>query len=196
MKSINEIASRLNWRTPDILPIDDHRASVAAVLCENAGVLELLFIERATVKNDPWSGHIAFPGGHKEDIDAGVRETAERETLEELGLDLGTGRYLGQLDDLSAHIAAINVSGFVYHIERVDHFMCSQEVHRAFWFPVQSLADHSRYRSYKVPGENPVRHVPAIDLLGPGHKVLWGLTYRFVTQLLEIADIKLPKHYI
>ena len=110
MKSINEIASRLNSQTPAILPVDDvHRAAVAALLCENAGALELLFIERATIKEDPWSGHIAFPGGRKEDADADVRETAERETLEELGLDLGTGRYLGQLDDLSANIAAIIV---------------------------------------------------------------------------------------
>ena len=187
----------MNSQTPDILPVDDvHRAAVAAVLCEHAGTLELLFIERATIKDDPWSGHIAFPGGRKEDTDADVRETAERETLEEIGLDLEAGRYLGQLDDLSANIDPIKVSAFVYHIEKFDDFMYSHEIHRAFWFPVQGLADNSRYRTYQVPGEIPVRHVPAINLLGPDHKMLWGLTYRFVTQLLEMADIKLPKHYI
>ena len=35
-------------------------ASVAAVFTRD---LDLLFMSRAVVPGDPWSGHIAFPGG-------------------------------------------------------------------------------------------------------------------------------------
>ena len=33
---------------------------------------------------------------------------------------------------------------------------------------------------------------PGIDLLGPGRPVLWGLTYRFVVQLLRLAGCAVP----
>jgi 8-oxo-dGTP pyrophosphatase MutT (NUDIX family) len=63
---------------------------------------EVLLIRRADRPGDPWSGHMAFPGGHHEPIDADLRETAVRETLEEVGLDLRAHEYLGQLDEVAA----------------------------------------------------------------------------------------------
>lgn len=74
------------------------RASVAAILCpgrhaDAAGGSgadpdeKILFIKRASHAHDPWSGHVAFPGGRAhagEDDEA----TAVRETLEEVGLNL------------------------------------------------------------------------------------------------------------
>ncbi|KAG0248683.1 hypothetical protein BG011_010019 [Mortierella polycephala] len=66
------------------------------------GVPEVLFIERATRKTDRWSGHVALPGGKREEGDEDDQETAARETLEEVGLnlsDLTHFRCLGALDD-------------------------------------------------------------------------------------------------
>ncbi|KAG0375685.1 hypothetical protein BGX24_008782 [Mortierella sp. AD032] len=66
------------------------------------GVPEVLFIERATRKTDRWSGHVALPGGKREEADEDDQETAARETLEEIGLDLSDltqFRCLGALDD-------------------------------------------------------------------------------------------------
>ncbi|KAF9195328.1 hypothetical protein BGZ51_002843 [Haplosporangium sp. Z 767] len=66
------------------------------------GIPEVLFIERATRKTDRWSGHVALPGGKREEGDEDDQETAARETLEEVGLDLSDlthFRCLGALDD-------------------------------------------------------------------------------------------------
>ncbi|KAG0231333.1 hypothetical protein BGX31_005552 [Mortierella sp. GBA43] len=66
------------------------------------GVPEVLFIERATRKTDRWSGHVALPGGKREEGDEDDQETAARETTEEIGLDLSDltqFRCLGALDD-------------------------------------------------------------------------------------------------
>ena len=57
---------------------------------------ELLFIVRAVNERDPWSGHVAAPGGRTEvggggAVETGVEtamETAVRETWEEIGVDL------------------------------------------------------------------------------------------------------------
>ena len=65
-------------------PIDEFaglRAAVSIILRMNGGSIEILFILRALREGDPWSGQIAFPGGHFEPRDQSMRETAERETL-------------------------------------------------------------------------------------------------------------------
>src|SRR5512147_3188865 len=71
------------------------RAAVAMIMRELPGDLEILFIERATDARDPWSGHLAFPGGKVEQGEQ-ARQAAERETLEEIGLVLESERYLGR----------------------------------------------------------------------------------------------------
>jgi hypothetical protein len=77
-------------------------AAVAAILRDapNPGsdeppTLEALFIKRATHEHDPWSGHMAFPGGRHERGDLTLLRTAMRETEEEVGLDLSTAELLG-----------------------------------------------------------------------------------------------------
>ena len=52
-----------------IRPIDEFaglRAAVSIILRMNAGSIEILFILRALREGDPWSGQVAFPGGHFE----------------------------------------------------------------------------------------------------------------------------------
>jgi len=71
----------------------DHRrtaypAAVALILLTGPAGLEMLFIERARHDDDPWSGNLGFPGGKVEETDDGERQAAERETREEIGLDL------------------------------------------------------------------------------------------------------------
>lgn len=59
---------------------------------------EVLYIKRASRAEDPWSGHVAFPGGKREGDESDM-ECAVRETLEEIGLDLGRYTFVGRLDD-------------------------------------------------------------------------------------------------
>ena len=54
------------------------------------GQLEVLFIKRAARKGDRWTAHVAFPGGKRDPGDRGDLDTAVRETLEEVGLHLGS----------------------------------------------------------------------------------------------------------
>lgn len=61
--------------------------------------LEVLLIKRATRRGDPWSGDVAFPGGHVETGETDV-EAAVRETMEEIGLDLSDEAKFEYLTDL------------------------------------------------------------------------------------------------
>src|SRR6185295_3323821 len=83
------LEARLRARElPDSEPWLGDRAAVAAILRESATDLEALLIRRAEREDDPWSGHMAFPGGRRGAADRDIEETARRETLEEIGLDL------------------------------------------------------------------------------------------------------------
>ena len=48
------------------------RSAVAMILQVREGELHILMIKRAEREGDPWSGHMAFPGGRMEKSDAMV----------------------------------------------------------------------------------------------------------------------------
>ncbi|HIG54852.1 MAG TPA: CoA pyrophosphatase [Candidatus Latescibacteria bacterium] len=190
MNPLNDIHRALATRTP--VTAKTPGSAVAAILQEGASP-QLLFIERARVKGDPWSGDIAFPGGRVETSDADLREAAERETREEIGLELRADHYLGRLDDLTTQTFGIEVAAFVYRVEKANQLQLNDEVTTAFWQPFSNLTDPARQLSRTFANRGFSRHLPAIDLLGPNRPLLWGITYRFVAQLMQLAGQPLPE---
>ena len=167
-------------------------ASVAVLLREAAGGMELLFLLRAKRDGDPWSGHISFPGGKIDASDESPRQTAIRETREETGLDLTGAEYLCRLDDQATHLSKVHVAAFVFHLENGSLLSLNHEIQRAFWIPLADLMDESRYVTATVAGEWGEREVAAVDLLDGDGPVLWGLTYRIAAQVLACAGHPLP----
>ena len=53
-------------------------AAVAIVFAGDVEAPDLCLIRRAERAGDPWSGHMAFPGGKEEPRDASLRIAAER----------------------------------------------------------------------------------------------------------------------
>ena len=73
---------------PAPLPGGTVDAAVALILRALPDDLELLLIKRARDPRDPWSGHMALPGGRRDAADPDLASTAVRETLEETGVEL------------------------------------------------------------------------------------------------------------
>ena len=196
MKSLAEIRSALSAHEPETLPAPSRgHAAVAVILREVGGVPEVLFIERAKREGDPWSGHMAFPGGRLDPADEGARNAAERETLEEVGVSLAGAEALGRLDDLRGHPAAARsgaavISAFVYHLADPGPLTPNREVEQAFWFPLPSLFDRERRVEYPVTWGG-LRY-PGILVGEPERHVVWGLTYRFLEVFFEIIGRPLP----
>jgi 8-oxo-dGTP pyrophosphatase MutT (NUDIX family) len=196
MPSIAEIRRQLAARRALTLPVADmRRAAVAMVLREGRPEPEVLFIERASHPGDPWSGHMAFPGGRIDPGDPDPRAAAERETLEEVGLALAGAEVLGRLDDMNGRqatgVPSLVISAFVYRIEGEPRLAPNHEVREAFWFPLRSLLDPARFVEHPVARAHGLR-APGILVGEPDRHVVWGLTYRFLECFFQSIGHPLP----
>jgi len=162
------------------------RAAVAMILHQGSAGLEMLFILRAAHELDPWSGHIAFPGGKLEDGER-AWEAACRETWEEVGIDLHAARYLGRLADIIGANLPVAVSCCVFGLDKSQFTPAlNEEVSELFWVSFSELRDPERHIMAPVAFDERRLEVPAICLPGLERPVLWGITYRLLMQLLEL----------
>lgn len=166
------------------------RAAVALVIGDSPSGPRLLFMKRTENENDPWSGNICFPGGKVENGDDDPRATAERETLEEVGVDLGRARFLGRLSDVASSRIPVHVSCFVYETGVSGPFrLMDNEVQDAFWVPLAALMEPARHGEKVVRFDGQVMVRPGISLPQPGEPVLWGLTYQLVLDFVELVGM-------
>ncbi len=170
------------------------RAAVALVLGGPAEAPEILFIKRASREGDPWSGQMAFPGGRFDPEDESEKETAIRETEEEVGLSLWEAESLGRIDDLRGRpttpSGGIVVSAHVYSLPSPPPLAINAEVAEAFWFPLSDLLESGRQVQYNYPGHESMVF-PGLVVGDPERHVVWGLTYRFLEIFLEITGLPL-----
>ncbi len=186
LPSFEMISCLLKHPRPALRDIPGHRrAAVALLLADTEPGCQVLFIERATHPGDPWSGNIAFPGGKVEPDDPGPREAAERETREELDIDLSQASYLGRLSDFDGAHLPVLLSCFVYGVNQSLSFEANEEVKDAFWVPVPDLMDIERHGVHQFTFSGDRFESPCIRLPYPDKPVLWGLTYRLLMNFLQ-----------
>lgn len=186
---VREILAR---SVPDTGPSEaaTRRAAVAMVLREAESGLEALLIKRAEHPLDPWSGHMAFPGGHQDPEDESLEAAARRETLEEVGLALTPEMRIGRLHDLGGgRLGSMSVSPFVFHHPGPHELVPSEEVAGIVWTPLSYLFDPANVRPYRYPRDPLLRPFPSFQYLG--HPV-WGLTYRMIGSFLELFGTRIP----
>lgn len=190
MLSITQIKQRLDDHQPQSFKLDVKRhAAVALILREGDLGTEMLLIRRAEHEDDPWSGDLAFPGGRIEEQDSDDQAAAERETWEEIGVDLGTAGYLGQGDDLGGAYLSVRVSCFIYHLHQDVPFKLNGEVVDLFWIPLTTLLDPDRNHMAKFYYRGADREHPIVDLSEWSPQPLWGLTYRLIDNFLQLFGL-------
>lgn len=164
------------------------QAAVALVLRASED-LEVLLIRRARVEHDPWSGHMALPGGRRDEVDTTLLDTAMRETSEETGLDLlSAGTPLGRLEDVrpqSRRLPRMAISPFVFGVESdASARVASPEVDAVLWVPLSRLQDPETLDTLTLDLTEGVREFPGFRV---EEGLVWGLTYRILTDFLEVC---------
>lgn len=167
---------------------DRTRASVAMILHQGGSDIDILFIQRAAHDLDPWSGHLAFPGGKLENGELEC-QAARRETFEETGIDLEQGRYLGRLSDIIGANLPVRVSCCLFGVDRMLlNPVLNEEVRDLFWITLSELRNPERHLRSTVAFDEKHFEVPAIRLPVENKPVLWGITYRLVMQFLSLLQ--------
>lgn len=188
--TLGQISQAMGRHTPLILPPDRAHAAVAMILRETTRGPELLFILRSCCKHDPWSGDIGFPGGRLNPDESDPRQAAERETEEELNLELGQASHLGRLDDLYGATLPVLVSCYVYACRTPPRLRPNHEIAETFWFPLDQLLNPQRHHLASLVYRGETISAPAVDLIGPDRTVLWGITYRLISRFFTIIGRK------
>jgi 8-oxo-dGTP pyrophosphatase MutT (NUDIX family) len=147
--------------TPEPLIVDeavDRRAAVTLVLSPDpvrVSVADALLVLRSEVEGDPWSGHVALPGGRAEEDDADLLRTAQRELEEETGVSIPRPDFLGRLDDLhprSAHLPSIAVTPYVAWMEERKPLVENSELAGHVELPVPRVFETIEISGYTVWG--------------------------------------------
>ncbi len=165
------------------------RAAVAAIFRPAGEDVEVLLIRRAEHPRDPWSGHMAFPGGRMDAADPSPLAAAIRETREEVGLKLERdARLLGRLSDAvtlrRAADAPAAIAPFVFELQGDPPLNINQEVQETLWVPWSYLADGRNrsvflWRRHAIPIP-----MPCVRFQG---RVIWGLTLGMLNELMTLV---------
>jgi 8-oxo-dGTP pyrophosphatase MutT (NUDIX family) len=150
-------------------------------------VIEVLLIRRAEADGDPWSGHMALPGGRWDPRDGSLLQTAIRETVEETGVTLeAVGIPLGRLTPLNPatrRLPPISISPFIFVVpEDTVARPASPEVDETLWVPLTTLFDPVAAGTVEIEFDTASRTFPCIRVEG---RVIWGLTYRILQDFLS-----------
>jgi 8-oxo-dGTP pyrophosphatase MutT (NUDIX family) len=163
------------------------QAAVSLVL-RGRDSLELLLIKRARSERDPWSGHMALPGGRRDETDETLLHTAARETLEETGLDVrALGGHLGPLEEvatLSPRLPKLTIAPFVFGVSPdATAWVASREVEAVHWVTLDALRASDATCAIEINLPGGARSFPCFCVNG---ERVWGLTYRILTTFLEV----------
>lgn len=166
-------------------PLSDEQganAAVAVLLKLERGRLCVLFVKRVEEAKDPWSGHVAFPGGKRDAEDKDLKETVIRETREETNINLLDGcSFLGVMSTYQSKPRPdIKVLPFVFLIgDEPLVRLNKKELSEYFWVAFEELVRCRTTARFSF-GESPAFAV--------GGRIIWGLTYRIVENLIQYFD--------
>ena len=160
---------------------EDAAAAVAIFFREREGQPELLLVKRAEVPGDPWSGDMAFPGGKRGPGDGCIMDTVLREVLEETNIDLQRGGYLGAMETVYSKVRpGMGVSPLVFLQVEEPEIRINEELTSYHWATLEGIRA-TRGQAKVKKRETPVFRVD--------DQVVWGLTYRIIERLLELAEL-------
>ncbi len=118
--------------------------------------------------------------------DESVRQTAVRETREEVGLDLDVNAaFLGYFRPFMTHTANMEVVPAVFLMKRVGRVVLNQEVSDFRWVPFDLFREPRSKSSHRLTVDGRSGEVPAYLV---GDYVVWGLTQRIIEALLSRSD--------
>jgi 8-oxo-dGTP pyrophosphatase MutT (NUDIX family) len=176
----------------DGLPGPPAHASVCVVVAGPTSAPSICLIRRARWPSDPWSEHIALPGGGRVG-DEDAADTALRELREEVGLVLPPEIELTRLPQLHIRLAGrerlLLLDALVCYLgEAIPAVHAGPEIDLVFWMPIATLWDLGN-ATHNVLDDGDTLVYPAIRI---PQGLIFGITLRVLVLLSDQLGIPLP----
>ncbi len=163
------------------------QAAVMALLYPNdQNLLEIVYIKRPSHNpHDLHGGQVSFPGGQLEQSDLHFKDTALRETMEEIGVEKEHVQIIGALSPLYVFVSNFYVQPYVGYIPKKPTFILQEsEVDYVITETLDTLVNPNtiKEKDLLIRG-NTIPKVPFFDIQG---ETLWGATAMITSELLEV----------
>jgi 8-oxo-dGTP pyrophosphatase MutT (NUDIX family) len=165
--------------------VEPRKSAVLVVFFPDKGKVKIILIKRA-VDQTVHSGQISFPGGKLEKTDKDLKQTALRETQEEIGLNPEKLTIIGSLSKLYIPPSNFDVYPFVGFVEQMPALKINREVQHVL------EVDFDELRKPEICIEKPIFHRTGKEVNVPSYviqdEIIWGATAMIISELLEISN--------
>ncbi|MGI9533907.1 MAG: NUDIX hydrolase [Thermodesulfobacteriota bacterium] len=186
---VNKLEEYYKSRIPNRITEAEHYVYASVAVIMNNGH-EILFIKRPENPKDPYSGHVAFPGGKNKTEDESLLFTAIREVKEEVGINLEKdARIIGELDQLkplNPEGPKYIVTPFFAVLEKENKIVINDEVENFIWIPLKHLLDNDnmRVRLKERSGQTIEDFVYKYE-----NYIIWGMTGRIINSFVNDISV-------
>ena len=171
-------------------PLEGHAEAAVSLILRASAELDVLLIKRAEAEEDPWSGHVALPGGRRSAGDASLARTAIRETFEETGVELSSSGWplghLAQVVPSHPRLPRITITPYLFGVPaEIEARVNSAEIDQVLWVPLPVLFAPKTGGTTTIPLPEGPTDFPCYRV--DGHTI-WGLTFRILSEFGELAS--------
>jgi 8-oxo-dGTP pyrophosphatase MutT (NUDIX family) len=160
------------------------RAAVLIPIIEKQGEIAIIFTKR-TEKLEVHKGQVSFPGGHVDEVDKTMEDTALRETEEEIGINRKQVEILGVTDDSNTTTGYL-VTPYVGLIRNpINYKIEENEIERVIEVPLKYLKDPKNWQKEEYNYKGRIWH--GLFCIYKGDKI-WGATAKILQRFLEIVS--------
>jgi 8-oxo-dGTP pyrophosphatase MutT (NUDIX family) len=179
--------TRLNELKSFNIPNDAQQSAVMVLLYPANDHAGILLIKRA-VDDTIHSGQVSFPGGKKEKADTNLKETALRETYEEIGIPSESISVIGTMTKLYIPPSNFEVHPFVGYLKSLPGLRTNYEVERVIQVPLKELTHPNAIQHKTIKSrDGQYYEVPCYFIQS---EIVWGATAMMLSELVAIFKKK------
>ena len=181
---------RLTYNAKRIQANKPKTAAVLALFYPNQKNNVSILLTKRAIYNGTHSGQISFPGGKVEISDINLKETALRETYEEVGVLKKEINVIREITEVYIPPSNFSVTPFVGILNYKPVFKVNSEVAKIIEIPFSDLLDDNNIASISI--TNSYMKETSVPCFNFDGSIIWGATAMMLSEIKELLKNMKP----